>query len=59
MTNNAIAAVSKAVEITGNPGLTRDNPLERHYRDVLCARVHAPQNDMILTTAGRAALAGG
>lgn len=58
VTNNAIAAVSKAVEITGNPGLTRDNPLERHYRDVLCARVHAPQNDMILTAAGRAALAG-
>ena len=59
VTNNAIAAVSKAVEITGNPGLTRDNPLERHYRDVLCARVHAPPNDMIRTTAGRAALAGG
>lgn len=59
VTNNAIAAVAKAVEITGNPGLTRDNPLERHYRDVLCARVHAPQNDMILTAAGRAALAGG
>ncbi len=58
VTNNAIAAVAKAVEITGNPGLTRDNPLERHYRDVLCARVHAPQNDMILTAAGRAALAG-
>lgn len=53
---NAIAAVAKAVEVSGNPGLSRDNPLERHYRDVLCARVHAPQNDMILTAAGRAAL---
>jgi len=59
VTNNAIDAVAKALEITGNPGLSRDNPLERHHRDVLCARVHAPQNDMILTAAGRAALATG
>ncbi|WP_298379914.1 acyl-CoA dehydrogenase family protein [Azospirillum sp.] len=57
VTNNAIDAVARALEITGNPGLSRDNPLERHHRDVLCARVHAPQNDMILTGAGRAALA--
>ncbi|CAO3403888.1 acyl-CoA dehydrogenase family protein [Azospirillum palustre] len=56
VTNNAIDAVARALEITGNPGLSRDNPLERHHRDVLCARVHAPQNDMILTGAGRAAL---
>ncbi|MBP2227946.1 alkylation response protein AidB-like acyl-CoA dehydrogenase [Azospirillum agricola] len=58
VTNNAIDAVARALEITGNPGLSRDNPLERHHRDVLCARVHAPQNDMILTGAGRAALTG-
>ncbi|PWC36578.1 acyl-CoA dehydrogenase [Azospirillum sp. TSO35-2] len=57
VTNNAIEAVARALEVTGNPGLSRDNPLERHHRDVLCARVHAPQNDMILTGAGRAALA--
>ncbi|MGA1861006.1 acyl-CoA dehydrogenase family protein [Azospirillum sp. 11R-A] len=57
VTNNAIDAVARALEITGNPGLSRDHPLERHHRDVLCARVHAPQNDMILTGAGRAALA--
>lgn len=56
VTNNAIDAVARAIEVTGNPGLSRDNPLERHYRDVLCARVHAPQNDMILSGAGRAAL---
>lgn len=56
VTNNAIDAVAKALEITGNPGLSRDNPLQRHHRDVLCARVHAPQNDTILTGAGRAAL---
>ncbi|CAO3451846.1 acyl-CoA dehydrogenase family protein [Azospirillum largimobile] len=56
VTNNAIDAVARALEVTGNPGLSRDNPLERHHRDVLCARVHAPQNDMILTSAGRTAL---
>jgi alkylation response protein AidB-like acyl-CoA dehydrogenase len=55
-TNNAIDAVAKALELVGNPGLSRAHPLERHYRDVLCSRVHTPQNDMILPTAGRAAL---
>ncbi|MBN9564049.1 MAG: acyl-CoA/acyl-ACP dehydrogenase [Alphaproteobacteria bacterium] len=55
-TNNAIDAVAKALELVGNPGLSRTHPLERHYRDVLCSRVHTPQNDMILQAAGRAAL---
>jgi alkylation response protein AidB-like acyl-CoA dehydrogenase len=53
ITGNAIDAVALAIEATGNPGLTRNNPLERHYRDVLCSRAHAPQNDSILTLAGR------
>jgi alkylation response protein AidB-like acyl-CoA dehydrogenase len=57
VTNNAIASVEKAIELTGNHGLDRRNPLERHYRDVLCGRVHTPQNDAILTEAGRAAFA--
>jgi alkylation response protein AidB-like acyl-CoA dehydrogenase len=56
VTNNAIDSVAKALEVTGNPGLSRDNPLQRHYRDVLCARVHSPQNDNILIGAGREAL---
>jgi alkylation response protein AidB-like acyl-CoA dehydrogenase len=55
VTNNAIAAVEKAIELTGNHGLDRRNPLERHYRDVLCGRIHTPQNDAILAEAGRAA----
>lgn len=55
-TGNAIRAVEIGLELTGNPGLTRNNPLERHYRDVLCSRIHSPQNDTILTAAGRAAL---
>jgi alkylation response protein AidB-like acyl-CoA dehydrogenase len=56
VTDNAIAAVGLAMELVGNPGLSRANPLERHYRDVLCSRVHTPQNDMILLAAGRQAL---
>jgi alkylation response protein AidB-like acyl-CoA dehydrogenase len=57
VTDNAIRAVERAVSLTGNAGLARANPLERHYRDVLCGRIHTPQNDSVLTAAGRAALA--
>jgi alkylation response protein AidB-like acyl-CoA dehydrogenase len=56
VTGNAIRAVEIGLELTGNPGLSRKNPLERHYRDVLCSRIHSPQNDTILVGAGRAAL---
>jgi alkylation response protein AidB-like acyl-CoA dehydrogenase len=58
VTKNALDAVSKALELAGNPGLAQANPLERHYRDVLCARVHSPQNDSIFGSGGRLALAG-
>ncbi|HEX7887001.1 MAG TPA: acyl-CoA dehydrogenase family protein [Phenylobacterium sp.] len=55
VTENAIAAVEKAIAATGNPGLSRHNPLQRHYRDVLCGRVHTPQADVVLSAAGQAA----
>ena len=55
-TENAILAVQRAVEVTGNPGLSRKNPLERHLRDVLCGRIHWPQGDAVRLAAGRAAL---
>ncbi|NML87599.1 acyl-CoA/acyl-ACP dehydrogenase [Sphingobium sp. TB-6] len=55
-TANAIRAVEIGLELTGNPGISRKNPLERHYRDVLCSRIHSPQSDTILIAAGRAAL---
>ncbi len=55
VTTNAIAAVERAVELVGNPGLSRGNELERHLRDVLCSRIHTPQNDTILIAAGNAA----
>ena len=57
VTQNALAAVSRALELTGNAGLSQTNPLERHYRDVLCAHVHSPQNDTIFLGGGRLALA--
>jgi alkylation response protein AidB-like acyl-CoA dehydrogenase len=56
LTENAIQVVQRAVELTGNPGLSRGNPLERHLRDVLCARIHTPQADTIRLAAGRGAL---
>lgn len=56
VTANAIRAVEIGLELTGNPGISRKNPLERHYRDVLCSRIHSPQTDTILIAAGRAAL---
>lgn len=57
VTENAIAAVEKAITVSGNPGLSRHNPLQRHYRDVLCGRIHTPQADVVLTGAGKAAFA--
>ena len=54
--DSAITAVQEAVALCGNHALARSNPLERHLRDVLCARIHTPQPDAALLAAGRAAL---
>jgi alkylation response protein AidB-like acyl-CoA dehydrogenase len=51
----AIRAVEQAVSLIGNPGLSTRNPLERHLRDVLCARVHFPQEDTVVAALGAAA----
>ncbi len=55
-TENAITAVEKALKLTGNHGISRSNPLERHHRDVLCGRIHSPQEDTVRIGAGKAAL---
>ncbi|PHV68428.1 acyl-CoA dehydrogenase family protein [Williamsia muralis] len=55
---SVIAAVQTAVAALGNAALTRHNPLERHLRDVLCVRVHPPQEDTALLAAGRSLLRG-
>ncbi len=57
VSKHAIDAVELALEASSNPGLSRNNALERHYRDVLCARIHTPQNDTVLGSLGRAAFA--
>ncbi|MBC8057061.1 MAG: acyl-CoA dehydrogenase, partial [Rhizobiales bacterium] len=56
VTGNAIRVVDLALQLSGNHGLSRRNPLERHHRDVLCSRIHTPQNDSILVAAGKLAL---
>lgn len=56
VTNNAVRAVDLALGLIGNPGLSRSNPLERFHRDVLCSRIHSPQDDSILLSTGQAAL---
>jgi alkylation response protein AidB-like acyl-CoA dehydrogenase len=56
VTNNAVAAVEDALSLTSNHGLTRANPLERYFRDVLCGRIHTPQDDATRVNAGRIAL---
>jgi alkylation response protein AidB-like acyl-CoA dehydrogenase len=57
VTDHASRAVERAMSLIGNAALARSHPLERHYRDVLCGRIHTPQNDTALIAAGRAALA--
>jgi alkylation response protein AidB-like acyl-CoA dehydrogenase len=56
-TRNAVTAVQTAVAALGNPALTHHNPIERHLRDVLCCRIHPPQDDMALIILGKQALA--
>jgi len=51
-----LTTVFQALSLTGNHGLARTNPLQRHYRDVLCGRVHTPQDDATRTSLGRLAL---
>jgi alkylation response protein AidB-like acyl-CoA dehydrogenase len=53
----ANAAVALATRLLGNPGLSRRIPLERHFRDIQFAAIHAPQDDIVLRQLGTAALA--
>lgn len=56
VTNNAVSVVDDALSLSGNHGLPRANPLERHHRDVLCGRMHTPQDDSTRLILGRASL---
>jgi alkylation response protein AidB-like acyl-CoA dehydrogenase len=57
VTENAIRSVQLMVESIGNHALTRHHPLQRHLRNVLCGRIHTPQDDAIFTAVGKSALA--
>ncbi|XUY30172.1 acyl-CoA dehydrogenase family protein (plasmid) [Agrobacterium sp. rho-8.1] len=48
-------AVQIAVRGIGNPGLSADLGLERHFRDVQSVLVHAPQEDTSVAMLGKAA----
>lgn len=54
---NAIHATTLALDLGGNPGISRDHPLERHHRDAISGKAHAPQNNMIRTILAKGALA--
>ncbi|MBB3610404.1 acyl-CoA dehydrogenase family protein [Rhizobium sp. BK602] len=49
-------AVHLAVGALGNPGLSADLGIERHFRDIQSVLVHAPQEDTAISILGRAAL---
>ena len=53
---NAIAVTTLALDLGGNPGISRDNQLERHHRDALSGKAHAPQNNLVRTILAKAAL---
>ncbi|MCO6417771.1 acyl-CoA/acyl-ACP dehydrogenase [Siccirubricoccus sp. KC 17139] len=57
LVENAVRAVEGATLLAGNHAHDRAFPLERHWRDVQCARIHAPTADAAHLAAGRAALA--
>ncbi|MFC8530347.1 acyl-CoA dehydrogenase family protein [Nocardia sp. NPDC057227] len=56
-TATAIRVTESALDLTGNPGLDRKNPLERHHRDAMVGRIHTPQSDAVLAQLGRDAIA--
>jgi alkylation response protein AidB-like acyl-CoA dehydrogenase len=45
--DHAVMVTDLALSLAGNIGLSRSAPLERHHRDALCGRAHAPGNALI------------
>ena len=56
-TNAACSASEAALRVGGGFSLTRDLPLERHFRDARAGLFNPPQDDLALTIIGKAALA--
>lgn len=55
-TNAAIAATDLALRTAGGASLTRELPLERHFRDARAGLAHPPSDDAALETVGAARL---
>jgi alkylation response protein AidB-like acyl-CoA dehydrogenase len=58
MAENAVRAVAHCTLLAGKHAHDRAQPLERHWRDVQCARMHALAPDAAYLGAGRAELGG-
>ncbi|HVB77223.1 MAG TPA: acyl-CoA dehydrogenase family protein [Candidatus Nitrosotalea sp.] len=56
VTANVMRCTEQAVALVGNPGLSYHHPLQRHLRDSLCSRIHAPQDDVTASELGGRAL---
>jgi alkylation response protein AidB-like acyl-CoA dehydrogenase len=54
---NAIHIVDIALRVAGNTGISRDHPLERHHRNVLCGRTHAPNGFLVRAASAKTASA--
>lgn len=54
---NAVRIADVALRVAGNAGIHRDNAMERHYRNALCGRTHAPNGYLIRAAAAKAAVA--
>ena len=57
VTNNAVRAVDLAMSIAGGHSISHDYPLERYFRDVRCGLYNPPQDDMVLATLAKTAIA--
>lgn len=53
---NSHEAIDKALQLAGNAGLAYRFPIQRHFRDILCGRVHEPQADVLLAVRGKQVL---
>jgi len=56
-TNAACSVSEAALRVGGGFSLTRELPLERHFRDARAGLFNPPQDDLALTIIGKAALA--
>ena len=46
-------AVDIAMKNSGTHGLSKNNPLERMWRDIQTSRINMPQPDMVYSRAGK------